>query len=205
MPARSRVTREGIVEAAAALIREAGASALTFQALGDRLGVSKQAIIYWFPSKADLTQAMVLPALQQEADAVRAALVRTRSARKGIEIFLRTLIAFHRGDLARFRLIYVSAQYDLGAWQAAELPALADSIHAATGPMYGALEAVLVAAPDFDTRRSARQTAVAAHMAAIGLLSMLSLADAIHDPMAHTSEELIEALIALATGRVLAT
>lgn len=202
MPTRSRVTRESILETAAAVVSEAGVSALTFQALGDRLGVSKQAIIYWFPNKADLTRALVVPALQLEAEAVAAALRRVRTARKAIEIFLRTLIAFHLGDLGRFRLIYISAQQDLDAWRVAELPVLADAIHAATGQMYGALEALLANASDFDRRRSPRQIAVAAHMSAIGLLSMLSLADAVHDPMAHAPDALIDALVALNTGWV---
>ena len=67
---RNRVTREAILETAARLISETGAASLTFQTLGDTLGVSKQAIIYWFPSKADLTRALVIPALELEADAV---------------------------------------------------------------------------------------------------------------------------------------
>lgn len=200
---RSRVTREAILETAARIISRTGAASMTFQTLGDTLGVTKQAIIYWFPSKSDLTRELIIPALQLEADAVVAALKRVRTGRSAIEVFLRALIAFHLEDLGRFRLIYVSAQFDTQVWQIAGLPQLADPIHATTSRMYGALEAVLAKAPDVATPGAARTTAVVAHMAAIGALSMLSLADAIHDPMAHASETLIDAMVRLATGRVL--
>jgi len=37
--------------------------------------------------------------------------------------------------LGRFRLIYVSAQYDTQVWQVAELPQVADSIHVISSRM----------------------------------------------------------------------
>jgi AcrR family transcriptional regulator len=199
---RSRITREAILETAARLISDTGAASMTFQTLGETLGVSKQAIIYWFPSKSDLTRELILPALELEANAVVAALARAKTGRRAIEVFLRTLIAFHLEDLGRFRLIYVAAQFDTQVWQVSGLAQLSDSIHATTSRMYSALEAVLVRAPDVAAPGSARATAVATHMAAIGTLSMLSLADAIHDPMAHAPGTLIDATVALATGRL---
>lgn len=204
MVARSRVTREAILDTAARIISETGAASMTFQTLGETLGVTKQAIIYWFPSKSDLTRELILPALQREADAVVSALKRVKTGRKAIEVFVRTLIGFHLADLGRFRLIYVAAQFDTQVWQVAGLPHVADSIHATTGRMYGALETVLAQAPDVADRTSARTTAVVAHMAAVGVLTMLSLADAVHDPMAHASDALIDAMVAMATGQVLA-
>ena len=91
---RSRVTREAILETATRIISETGAASMTFQTLGETLGVTKQAIIYWFPSKSDLTRELIMPALELEADAVVAALRRIKSGRRAIEVFLRTLIAF---------------------------------------------------------------------------------------------------------------
>ena len=58
---RSRVTREAILDRAARIISETGAASLTFQTLGETLGVTKQAIIYWFPSKSDLARELVVP------------------------------------------------------------------------------------------------------------------------------------------------
>jgi AcrR family transcriptional regulator len=201
MPTRSRVTRAVILEAASRIISETGAASMTFQTLGDTLGVSKQAIIYWFPSKADLARELIVPALRLEAEAVTTALKRVKTARRGIEVFLRTLISFHMGDLGRFRLIYVAAQFDTQIWQVADLPHVTDDIHEATGRMYEALERVLAGAPDFINPVSARVTTAAIHTAAVGLLSMISLANAVHDPLAHSAKKLVDALVLLVTGK----
>ena len=201
MAPRSRISREAILDTAARLISETGAASMTFQTLGDRLGVSKQAIIYWFPSKADLARELVIPALELEADAVIAALRRVKSARRAIELFLRALIAFHLNDLGRFRLIYVVAQFDTEIWKVADLPHVTDPIHAATSRMYSSLEGILQQASDFADPAAARITAAAVHTSAVGLLSMISLAEAIHDPLAHSSTGLVAALVRMATGQ----
>ena len=201
MAPRSRISREAILDTAARLISETGAASMTFQTLGDRLGVSKQAIIYWFPSKADLARELVIPALELEADAVIAALRRVKSARRAIELFLRALIAFHLNDLGRFRLIYVVAQFDTEIWKVADLPHVTDPIHAATSRMYASLEGILRQASDFADPAAARVTAAAVHTSAVGLLSMISLAEAIHDPLAHSSKALVAALVRMATGQ----
>jgi len=202
VPGRSRVTRKAILETAARIISETGAASLTFQTLGETLGVTKQAIIYWFPSKSDLARELIVPALDQEAEAVAVALRRVKTARKALEVFLRTLVSFHLSDLGRFRLIYVTAQFDPQIWQVADLPEIADRIHAATSKMYGALESVLAQAPDFADPSNARRAAVAAHMAGVGSLTMLSLASAVRDPLAHDPRELIDTLVSLIVGRL---
>jgi AcrR family transcriptional regulator len=197
------VTREAILETAARIISETGAASLTFQTLGETLGVTKQAIIYWFPSKSDLARELIVPALELEADAVTTALRRVKSARKATEAFLRALVMFHLADLGRFRLIYITAQFDPQIWQVAELPDITDRIHAATSRMYGALESVLAHASDFTNPSSARRAAVATHMAAVGAVTMLSLAEAVHDPLAHSPDALIDTLVSLTLGKLI--
>lgn len=203
MAGRSRVTREVILDRAARIISETGAASLTFQTLGETLGVTKQAIIYWFPSKSDLARELIVPALDLEAEAVMAALEGVKTARNAIEAFLRALVAFHLSDLGRFRLIYVTAQFDPQIWQVAELPQITDRIHASTSRMYAALESVLAQAPDFVDPHSARRAAVATHMAGVGALTMLSLANAVQDPLAHTSDALLDTLVSLVVGQLI--
>lgn len=116
---------------------------------------------------------------------------------------MRALISFHRSDIGRFRLIYVTAQFDSQIWQEAELPEIADRIHLATSRMYGALESVLALAPDFTDTEEARKAAVATHMAGVGALTMLSLADAVHDPLAHAPDALVDTLVTLTTGSLI--
>ena len=65
--------------------------------------------------------------------------------------------------------------------------------------MYSALTAKLVADPGFKTGEDARRLAVAVHMAGIGIITMVALADSMDDPMAHRIEAMLDALVALLT------
>src|ERR1700729_3450346 len=98
-----RVRREAIVEAASRIVAEQGAAAMTFQALAAVLGVSKQAIIYWYPSKWELVRDVCLPAMRAEADITVAAIEPAASAAEAIDLFVRALVGHYIGRLAQFR------------------------------------------------------------------------------------------------------
>ena len=198
MAGRRRVTREAIVENARRIVADHGAGALTFQALAGALGVSKQAIIYWYPSKWELIRDSSLPALRAEADAVIQAVAPARTATEAIERCIRALIAHHLADLGSFRMLYLAPQFDERA-SLADSGSILDPIHQTTSSMYAALEARLAADPAFCNGQSPRRLAVAVHMAGVGLLTMLALADAVDDPLAHGTETLVDALVALLT------
>jgi AcrR family transcriptional regulator len=195
-----RVSREAILERARDILAR-GEAGFTFQALADALGVTKQAIIYWFPTKEDLAREVALPILKAESDATVIAVAPARSGPEAIELFLRALVGFHLGNLGRFRALYIVAQVQSRTLVEIKSHAVQRPINAATSAMYGALEAKLAADPQFRDRSAARQAAVAIHMAGIGLLTMVALADAVDDPLAHGTGHLLDALVGVATGR----
>ena len=47
--------------------------------------------------------------------------------------------------------------------------------------------------------KEARQAAFVVHSAALGLVMMLALADSVGDPLAHPTDELVDALVAQLT------
>lgn len=200
MAGRSRITREAILATAKRIVAEQGAAALTFQALASALGVSKQAIIYWFSSKWELTLELCLAGLKTEAETTVAAIVQARSAPDAIARFVRALVALHREDLAGFRMLYLAPQFD----RRGSLPESADAflrpIHETTATMYAALEEKIASDPDFRPGENPRRLAAAAHTAGIGLLTMLALADSLDDPLAHEPGALVDALVSLLTG-----
>ena len=70
MTRRGEAMRDAIQCAAKDIVREEGPDKLTFDAVAARVGVSKQAVLYWFPNKARLVEALVRPALEAEAKAL---------------------------------------------------------------------------------------------------------------------------------------
>jgi AcrR family transcriptional regulator len=199
MAGRGHISREVIVDHAQRLAAEGGMAALTFQALAAELGVSKQAIIYWYPSKWELLRDVALRGLRAEADSTAAAVRDARSAPEAIERFLRSLIGFHLADLGRFRMLYLATQFDRRAAPPSLVDDVLDPIHRTTSAMYAALEARIAADPQFVGGENPRRLAVAAHMAGVGLVTMLALADSVQDPMAHETGALVDSLVALLT------
>lgn len=201
MASRRRVTRERIVAEARRLVAEHGTSALTFQSLASSLGVSKQAILYWYPSKRQLARDFCLPLLQEERDVVVAAMTGTRSAAQAIEAFVRALVAHHLADLGRFRMVYLWIQSEPGLSLRPGDEHLLDPIHDATRSSYDVLEAKIAADHSFLGDGDARKLAVAVDMAALGLVTMVAMAESMNDPWRHSTESMVDALVALLTGK----
>jgi AcrR family transcriptional regulator len=190
-------TRDLILEIANQLVVERGPAALTFQAIAKRLGTTKQAVIYWFPAKQDLMRALVLPALAAEAQAMAAAVHPARDAGDAAARFVRAYVDYHLRDLRRFRLLYLTAQLN----RRSELLHLKRTVVAdvapITRPMYDALEAKFAADHRFPASLDTRRTAVAIHTAALGLVTLVGLAEAVDDPLAHGTDALAETLAAM--------
>lgn len=200
MAPQRRVSRELIQEAALALVERGSLTALTFQALADTLGVSKQAIIYWYPSKWALMADCSLPLVRQEADVVIGALAGASDATDAIERFVRAFAAHYISRLPQFRVLYLIQP--AGIEPAPEQQAALAPVHGVTSSIYAALEAWIGGDTGYaQDGVTPRQMAVAVHMSAVGLMTMFALADALGDPLAHSHEKMVDALVALHTGR----
>jgi len=188
-------TRSRILSAAEALMREAGPSGVTFDAVAARIGLSKQAVIYWFPNKAQLMGAVALSCLRAEAEAAITAVEAADTPAEARRAVVLALIDFHLADLPRFRLMYAAPQTGPRPEWAREI---LDQVHEITGRMYGAIARALGDKP------KARPHAVALHMAALGHVLLVGLTEAIGDPLRHPPALLAETLGAIAAAGDLA-
>ena len=182
-----------IIAEALALVRSGGMGAVTFDAVAARLGISKQAVIYWFPNKAQLLGAVALGCLRDEAAvAMTAARAAATPAQARADV-VQALIRFHLGDLPRFRLMYAAPQIDARPTWA---PDILDRVHAITAEQYGTVAAAL------GTGAEARRAAVSLHMAALGHVLLVGLTDAVGDPMRHSPQSLANTLADMLAGPV---
>jgi AcrR family transcriptional regulator len=199
VPSPRRVTREAILEEATRLVERSGVNALTFQALADALEVSKQAVLYWYPSKWELMTDYSVPEMRKEADVVLAAISGSQTAADAIGRFVRAFVHHYAQRLPQFRILYLVPPVGGGPSTPDQQAALAP-VHRITSSIYGALESAIAADPDFVREADPRRLAVAVHMSALGLVTMLALADSISDPLRHQMDDLIDAMVALQTG-----
>lgn len=192
---RGSKTAEAILDASRAIVRDLGPDKLTFKAIAGRVGVSKQAVIYWYPNKARLLEALVRPALVAEAAAGRAAIgdgVSPDAAMRGV---IEALAVFHMSDLDRFRLMYVTPQIAQRPGREGAMLTTLGRMHPATTGMYDALADCLVAGGRYSRVIEARRAAVAVHTALLGLLLRMAMADTLNSPLRHRDDALVEALL----------
>jgi AcrR family transcriptional regulator len=182
-------TRQRILQAAAALAREGGPGGLTFDAVARRLGLSKQAVLYWFPSRADLLASLVLPALRDEAAAAIEAARSATSPAAAAGAVVGAVIRFHMADLDRFRLMYLAPQAGMRRNARSGSRILTEEVHPLTSEMYGAIAKALGG-----SECEAREGAVALHMAALGHVLMVAMTEAIGDPLRHDPQRLSDRL-----------
>lgn len=197
----SNSTRDRILAVSRDILIESGATALTFDAIAERLGITRQAVIYWFANKQLLLRALVLPWIRAEAETLIEAIASANSTRETIEKAVQALMQFHLGDLDRFRQVYLGIQLDARPVRLIGRDTLSQDIHPVTGKMYQCLAESLSAGNDFSSRVPARQAAVSLHFSVLGHCMMIALGEAIEDPLAQPASELSRALIySLAKG-----
>ncbi len=181
-------TSRKILSIAREILATDGFGAVSFDAIARQLGRTKQAVLYWYPTKKDLLSAMFLPWLQAESDTAVEATANSKSRAEAISSFVSAIARFHLQYLDRFRMMYLVPQTTtLKSDRSGNLIA-GEEIYAITDRLYLALAAHLGGDKD-----SARKQAVAIHSGVLGLVMMFALADALDDPLKHTETEMIDA------------
>ncbi|MCG6883592.1 MAG: TetR/AcrR family transcriptional regulator [Silicimonas sp.] len=188
-------TAARILAASREIVRSTGPDSLTFDAVAARVGVSKQAVLYWFPNKARLIEALVRPALEAESTAGSRAITSKATPSEAIRAYLGALAVFHTSDLDRFRLMYVTPQIGQRPGRNGQMLTTLGRIHPATTAMYDTLAERLVEGGRYDRLIDARRAAAAIHTALLGLILRMAMADALNAPLRLRDDALVEALL----------
>jgi len=96
-----RSTRDRILDAALESFSARGYEATSLDSLARGLGLTKQSILYWFPSKEELLNALVDRSAGELSDALESALARAGKGWARVEAVVRSVfrVASHRPEL----------------------------------------------------------------------------------------------------------
>lgn len=195
MPSKRGDTAERILAAAREVVKDGGPDRLTFDAIAEKVGISKQAVLYWFPNKARLIEALVRPALEAESAAGRNAIRASDDAGNAIRSYVSALAVFHTSDLDRFRLMYVTPQIGQRPGRNGQMLTTLGRIHPATTAMYDVLAERLVEAGRYGRLVEARRASAAIHTALLGIVLRMAMADALNAPLRLKDDALVDALV----------
>lgn len=194
---RERARRE-IIDTATRLLREGGPEAVTLEAVAGALGMTRQALYHYFSSKEALMRVLVAALLDQEVRALLDAVDRAESPAAAITALIRGFHAHYAGDLGAFRAIYCQTQMYSGARNIMDAETVRERINPKTRELFDALETRLSGGiGDPDQRRALRRYAYTAWTSVLGLLTMLSVADAVGDPLLHREGDLLDTLVSV--------
>jgi len=187
-------TSQKILSIARKILAADGLAGVSFDAIARKLGRSKQAVLYWYPTKRDLLVALYLPWLEAETLVAERAVATATGRTEAVSCFVRAVVSFHVDDLDRFRMMYLAPQTTREKTGSRSSIVVGEEFYAITNRLYGALATHLDTAPE-----AARKQAVAIHSAALGLVMLFALADSMRDPLKHSQSNLIDALVASLT------
>jgi len=191
---REQVKRE-ILDFAQSILSEAGPEAVTLASVAGRLGMTKQSLYHYYASKEALVRGLVTTLLDQEIEALLAAIAKQKSDRKVLGTLIQAFYTHYADNLEAFRTIYCQTQLFTSAHSDLDEVTLREEIHPRTRHLFDILERRIAgeAATRADRKR-ARELAFTAWTSVLGLMTMLGVADATDDPVMHSEKVLLATL-----------
>lgn len=192
---RQQGSTQELLDATREVLTEVGIHGLTVELVARKLGVTKQALYHYYPSKVALLLDLCIDELTRAARAVEAACQAAPDGPSALEALIRSLVRHYAGRLDAFRLVMQHVpQVEAAQVSAADLA----RIRPINDIMFGVVEAKLLAdqrARRIPKRVHPRRLAFAAHLAALGLLSMKALVERFDDPLRYGDDELVGELV----------
>ena len=190
---RERARRE-ILETAQAVLAQEGLDALTLVSVAGELGMTKQAIYHYFPSKEALVRALVAELLDEEIEFLFNAIESEKNDARVLGALIRAFNAHYADRLDAFRTVYCELQL-LSPSAVIDAATLTEQVHPRTRRLFDGLETRLSGSTaSAARRRHNRQLAFTAWSSALGLMTIISVAEANDDPLAQPHEALLDTL-----------
>ena len=191
---REQARRE-ILQVARGLLREGGVEAVTLASVAGALGMTKQALYHYFPSKEALTRALVTALIDDEVETLIVAIEAVDSGEETLGTLIRTFYDHYIDDLDAFRTVYCQLQLYSPREQRMDEQTIRDDINPRTRHLFDSLEARLTSRGISKTKRERmRLLAFTAWTSALGLMTVLGVTRALDDPLVHSDEDLLDTL-----------
>jgi AcrR family transcriptional regulator len=190
--------RQEVLEAAKALLLAEGPDAVTLGAVSKSLGMTKPAIYHYFPSKEALTRSLVASLIDEEISELESAVERTGPIDNPIGAMIKAFHTHYRTNLHAFRFVYGQLQLYLKPELGIDAEMVRSEITPRTRHLFDLMELRLASADQgIRERRSMRRLAFVAWMSVLGLLTMIAIAEGMHDPLLYPDEELLDTITSL--------
>ncbi len=181
------MARGDLLEGAMRVLLRDGLVGFTLEAVSRECGVTKQGLLYHFAGKDDLVFDLFLGEWTAMADAVGDAVALAPDGPAALEAIIETYVARYQGRLELFRLVTQEVQkYERDALS----PERLERLRPINDRMF-AEAARKLSERGLRCGADPRRLAFSAHLAAMGILTMKSLAEHFRDPLRYSDRELV--------------
>lgn len=188
-------SRQEILAVGRGLLLANGVESLTLAALSAELGLTKQALYHYFPSKEALLGALVTSLLNEEIDGVLTAIDKTPRNAGILGTLIRAFYRHYIHQLPAFRAVYCQIQIMPLSQMGMDEKTISEKVNPETRHLFDEIEKRLcVPGTKPAQRRQLRRLAFSAWLSALGLITMLSITDAANDPLVHSDADLLDTL-----------
>lgn len=195
MQQKRQRAQDEIIHVAKEVLREGGVDAVTLASVAGKLSITKQALYHYFPSKESLVRSLITSLLDDEIESIISAIAEADLKEGTLGVMIREFYKFYIGSLNPFRIIYCQSQLYLTPELGLDEATLREEINPRTRRLFDVLEERLATTTMNGTDRGKiRHLAFSAWLAAVGLMTMLGIADATQDPLIHSDKDLVETL-----------
>ncbi len=198
-PSASRIEKRrehvktDFIAAAYHVIAKHGLEGFTLGLMADEVGLRKQALYHYFPSKEAVLFEVALAELTRSASAVAEAVALTDNGADAIEALLRTYFHAFAGKIRLFQLSHTALPFfDFKRQMVDNL----DRIRPLNDLLLaGAAQRIEADAQGALDPGQARRLAFVAYTSVVGLLTMKALVESADDPLVHQDTDMIDALV----------
>jgi AcrR family transcriptional regulator len=157
--------------------------------------MTKQAIYHYFPSKEALVRSLVAALVDTEIETLIGAIKDVDSGSKSLGTLIRAFYNHYIGRLDAFRFVYCQSQLFSGDGAELDQDTIQKDINPRTRHLFDVLEARIIATAASEAEhKRVRTLAFTAWVSALGLVTMLGVADAVNDPLVHSDEDLLHTM-----------
>ena len=187
--------RQEILAAARDILLQEGPDAVTLNAVSGRLDMTKPALYHYFDSKEALARSLVTTLIDEEINALLKVLTEVEATDRLLGTMIRGFHAHYADRLHAFRFVYGQSQLYTIPEFGVDADMIRDEITPRTRRLFDHLESQLTnSGMAAERRQSIRRLAFVAWTSALGLVTMLGIADATRDPLLHSEELLVDTL-----------
>ena len=185
--------RQEILEVAQDILHEHGIDSVTLASVAGRLGMTKQALYHYFPSKEGLVRNLVTTLIENETNALIVAIEESDAVENTLGTLIHAFYDHYISRLNAFRAVYCQSQ--LYTTPTLDKDTIRTEVNPRTRHLFDVLEERMArGSMSRPERERVRKLAFTAWLSALGLLTMLGVADALDDSLLHSDRDLLRCL-----------